>query len=167
MEIVRTDAPTRLPSDLVTCPKCAGKGTVSFYSPYTGRTTYTGTCFDCTGKGTVTRSKREGLKSARLRAGNAAYTFNIVLLALRDGDRERADFYLPAAVADLELCGTANARRVLTEVATGKWYDDHAETSEDTRGTVGPELGAMVCAEAIRIGRERLAAQAGSESKAA
>jgi hypothetical protein len=143
---------------LVTCPKCLGKGRVSFCSPYTGRVTFTGSCFECDGKGKMTEAARDASKYAAALAGLAEYSINIAMLAIRDGEADRAEFYLAGAVENMFIMGRKQAMRVLAYTARGQWYDDHAETAAETRGYITPAEAAKLCDRLCEIGRERKAA---------
>ena len=160
LTIMATPNTTPAAASLVTCPKCLGKGRVSFCSPYTGCVTYTGRCFECDGKGKMTEAARDASKYAVILAGLAEYSVNIAMMAIRDGDADRAEFYLAGAVENMFIMGRKQAKRVLAYTARGQWYDDHAETSAETRGFISPAEAAQLRDRLCEIGRERKAAAA-------
>lgn len=142
------------PSDLVTCTKCLGSGRHTLASMYSGKVYDYGICFECEGTGKITAAKREVSKWTRTLAGTCHFTCNIILLAARDGNDERAEFYSRTLVKTLFLLGTTHAREVLAYLAKGQWFDDAAETRENTRGQIALEHAAALRARVIEIGRE-------------
>jgi len=144
---------TNAASTLVTCTKCLGSGRFKVCSVNTGRVFDNGSCFECEGTGEITHAKRETSKWTLALKGGCSYTANIVIMAERDGNDDRAEFYMNALVKDLFLLGTTHARRVLAEIAAGEWTDDNAYSHEGTRGRIPADRAAALRARVIELGR--------------
>lgn len=153
IDIMNAAATTPTASTLVTCTKCGGSRRFRVSSINTGKTFSLGSCFECEGTGKITAAKRETSQWTRARMGGCNYTANIVIMAARDGNDERAEFYMRALVKDLFLLGTTHARMVLGTLAAGEWTDDNAYSHEDTRGRIPMDQAAALRARVIELGR--------------
>lgn len=143
------------------CPKCVGSGKFITYSPYDGRTTFVGKCFECNGAGELSSSKVENSEASRMRVSLALHTVETcIMLAVRDGNESRAEFYLQRVVREYMFCvGRAGALRILDAIGSGAWRDDNTMSPRwGERGAVDPELAQQWRARAIEIGRELRAA---------
>jgi len=145
--------PTAPVLTLVTCTKCMGSGRYKVCSINTGRVFDNGPCFECEDTGKITASKREHSKWTIALMCGCSYTANIVIMAARDGNDERAEHYMGALVRDLFTLGTTHARRVLAEIAAGAWTDDNAYSDEGTRGRIPAAQAAALRARVIELGR--------------
>ncbi len=129
------------------CGKCSGDGIIAGFEHYAD-----GVCFDCGGRGTV--GKLSGDKHRRMVANNIKGAADVVLLALADGNRDRAKFYARGMVVELFQVGTELAREVLNYLAAGRAWDDDAGTHAQASLADAAEIRAYI----VETGRDAKAA---------
>ena len=127
----------------LTCGKCSGDGIIAGFEHYSD-----GVCFDCGGRGTAGKLSSE--KYRRMVANNLKGSADIVLLALVDGNRDRAKFYARGMVVELFQVGTELARGVLDYLAAGRAWDDDSGAHVQAPTADAAELRAYV----VELGRD-------------
>lgn len=100
-------------ANTVTCHKCFGTGTIEAFLAVAA-----GKCFECNGTG-------EGSEAAAVHhVSNARLELAEAMQAADSNNATRATIYVKRALPSLFACGKDNARKLLNEVASGRYFDE-------------------------------------------
>lgn len=144
-----TETTTNTAPISLVCGKCSGDGQIGGFEHYAD-----GVCFDCGGSGIVGKLSSE--KYRRMAARNLQASADVVLIALTNGNRDRAKFYARGMVVELFQVGTELARKVLDYLAAGRAWDDDAAAHVQAPTTDAAVLRAYV----IELGKDAKEASA-------